>query len=222
MHTVAGCSRTVAGWSRTLQDGGTGSLAAMHRVAGLTSAWESRACSSRDGCIRFQPGQLGLQPLAHMVAGLAWNSRSCSSVANLVSSACVPATSASSFAPITRTWDTCGYRVDRQGHGRSSGSGYMALASSRPCSDLALAPVSPPDAAVAALRHQRHHRRDIERVQLVLDLGGVVVVRVHRRSGRSAVSGGWACTAVSGGWAVLQQRHNAAASRKAAGRRDEG
>ena len=128
MHTVAGCSRTVAGWSRTLQDGGTGSLAAMHRVAGLTSAWESRACSSRDGCIRFQPGQLGLQPLAHMVAGLAWNSRSCSSVANLVSRACVPATSASSFAPITRTWDTCGYRVDRQGLGRRSGSGYMALA----------------------------------------------------------------------------------------------
>ena len=88
--------------------------------------WESRACSSRGGCMRLQPGQLGLQPLAHVVAGLAWNSRSCSSVANLASRACVPATSASSFAPITRTWDTCGYRVDRQGLGWHPG--YTAFA----------------------------------------------------------------------------------------------
>ena len=93
--------------------------------------------------------------------------------------------------------------------------------SSCPCSDLSLAPVSPADAAVAALWHQWHHRLDIERVQLILDLGGVVVVRVHRRSGRPAVSGGWG-SAVSGGWAVVLQRHNAAASRKAAGWRDEG
>lgn len=48
-----------------------------------------------------------------------------------------------------------------------------------------LTPVSPADTVVAARRHHRYHRCLIERLQLVLDLGGVIVIRVHYRAGRS-------------------------------------
>lgn len=71
---------------------------------------------------------------------------------------------------------------------RSTGSALLqlllaALSFRAPCSYLS--PVSPADTVVAARRYHRHRRCLIERLQLLLDLGGVVVIRVHYRPGRS-------------------------------------
>ena len=180
-HAAAhGCRLATA----RLQPAGAGSPAAMHGAAGLTPGWESHACSSRGGCTRIRPGQWGV---------------AASSTLELQAR---PGRAA--HAPPPKIW-RCPRPLLRRHPRRASrpslepgvrvATGLIdrvciaatvnraALSLRAACSYLT--PVSPADTVVAARRHHRYHRCLIERLQRVLDLGGVVVVRVHYRPGRS-------------------------------------